>query len=129
LGEVHGNCLWAAGGRAALFRRAGGHGANAALAWQWNAETECSACIFGISAEKAAELLENEPDTEVRGFLGYAGWTGGQLEGELKHKAWVVAAIDSPDFSEVEGESLWKALLGRVKPDLLFRADAPMTHR
>ena len=63
--------------------------------------------------------------TEVRGFLGYAGWTGGQLEGELKQKAWVVAPIESPAFRAEQGEDLWKQLLGHVKPDLFFQADGP----
>ncbi len=126
LGEVHGEFAFGPLAGVALYS-GGPVGTEQMLlsAWQWNQETGVFRLHFGISAEKAAELLENEPGTEVRGFLGYAGWTGGQLEGELKHKAWVVAPIDSPDFSEENGEGLWKTLLGRVKPELLFRADAP----
>jgi len=126
LGEVHGE--FAFGPLAGVPLYSGGPVATEQMllsAWQWNAESGVFRLHFGISAEKAAELMENEPGTEVRGFLGYAGWTGGQLEGELKHRAWVITPIDSPDFSEEEGEDLWKALLGRVKPELLFRAGAP----
>ncbi len=126
LGEVHGE--FAFGPLAEVKLYAGGPVATEQMllsAWQWNAETGVFRLHFGISAEKAAELLESEPGTEVRGFLGYAGWTGGQLEGELKQTAWVVAPIDSPDFTEKHNEALWKALLARNKPDLLFRADAP----
>ena len=71
------------------------------------------------------DLLRSEPETEVRGFFGYAAWTSGQLENELKQKAWVVAPIDSPTFQEDQGEELWKRLLGRTKPELFFRAQAP----
>jgi putative transcriptional regulator len=94
-------------------------------AWRWSAEEGVFRLHFGITAEKAMELLETEPGTEVRGFLGYAGWTGGQLEGELKAKAWVVAAIDSPAFQEGTGENLWRNLIARVKPELFFQAEAP----
>jgi len=48
-------------------------GANAALGWQWNAETGVFRLHFGISAKKAAELLKR-PDTEVRGSR-LRGWT------------------------------------------------------
>jgi len=94
-------------------------------AWRWSAEEGIFQLHFGITTEKAIELLESEPGTEVRGFLGYAGWTGGQLEGELKAKAWVVAPIDNPAFQQETGEQLWKNLLGQVKPELLFQAEAP----
>lgn len=126
LGEVHGE--FAFGPLAEVKLYAGGPVATEQLllsAWQWNTETGVFRLHFGISAEKAADLLANESGTVVRGFLGYAGWTSGQLEGELKQTAWVIAPIDSPDFTEKSAEALWKALLARNKPDLLFRADAP----
>jgi putative transcriptional regulator len=94
-------------------------------AWQWNAAEGVFRLHFGITAEKAAELLQNEPGTEVRGFLGYAGWSDGQLERELKERAWVVAPIDTPAFQRAHDETLWKHLLLRIKPELRFQADAP----
>lgn len=94
-------------------------------AWRWSAEEGVFRLHFGITTEKAMELLEAEPGTEVRGFLGYAGWTDGQLERELKAKAWVVAPIDNPAFQEETGEGLWRNLLVRVKPELFFQAEAP----
>jgi putative transcriptional regulator len=126
LGDVHGE--FAFGPLASVKLYSGGPVSTEQMllsAWQWNAETGVFRLHFGISAEKAVELLEAEPGTEVRGFLGYAGWTGGQLEDELKHKSWVVAPIDNPDFQESNGETLWKKLIARNKPDLLLGADAP----
>jgi putative transcriptional regulator len=126
LGEAHGEFAYGPLANVKLY--CGGPVAKEQMllsAWRWNLETGVFRLHFGISAEKAAELLENEPGTEVRGFLGYAGWTGGQLENELQQKSWVLAPIDSPDFQENEGDGLWKNLLARVKPDLLLGADAP----
>jgi len=126
LGEAHGE--FAFGPLANVKLYCGGPVATEQMllsAWQWNLESGVFRLHFGISAEKAAELVESDPDTEVRGFLGYSGWTGGQLENELKHKSWVIAPIDSPNFQEDEGEDLWKHLLAQVKPDLLLRSDAP----
>jgi len=126
LGEVHGE--FAFGPLASVKLYSGGPVATEQMllsAWQWNADTGVFRLHFGISAEKATELLETEPGTEVRGFLGYAGWTGGQLENELKHKSWVVAPIETPDFQQSSGETLWKRLIASIKPDLLLGADAP----
>jgi len=126
LGEVHGE--FAYGPLAEVKLYAGGPVATEQMllsAWQWNSETGVFRLHFGISAEKAAELIESEPGTEVRAFLGYAGWTGGQLEGELAHKSWVVAPIDNADFQQENGVTLWKALLARVKPDLLLGGEGP----
>jgi putative transcriptional regulator len=126
LGDVHGD--FAYGPLASVKLYSGGPVATEQMllsAWQWNEAEGVFRLHFGISAEKAIELLDTEPDTEVRGFLGYAGWTGGQLETELQHKSWVVAPIDNPDFQEAGGEILWKKLIARIKPDLLFRADSP----
>jgi putative transcriptional regulator len=126
LGEAHGEFAYGPLANVKLY--CGGPVAKEQMllsAWQWNLETGVFRLHFGISAEKAAELLENEPGTEVRGFLGYSGWTSGQLENELRHKSWVLAPIDSPNLQQEHGEGLWKHLLARVKPELLFRADAP----
>jgi putative transcriptional regulator len=126
LGEMHGEFAYGPLAGVKLYR--GGPVSPEQMllsAWQWNEEAGIFRLHFGINADKATELLETEPNTEVRGFLGYAGWTGGQLEGELKQKAWVVAPIDDPGFQEEHGEELWKHLLGRVKPELFFQSEAP----
>jgi putative transcriptional regulator len=126
LGELHAEFAKGPLAKVRLYR--GGPVASEQMllsAWQWNAETGVFRLHFGITTEKAIELLDSEPGTEVRAFLGYAGWIGGQLEGELEEKAWVIAPIDSPDFQTDHGEVLWKHLLARVKPELLFRAEAP----
>src|SRR6202521_1228455 len=38
--------------------------------------------------EAAADPSEDAPS--VRAFLGYAGWSAGQLEAEMQQKAWIV---------------------------------------
>ncbi|MCL4113181.1 UNVERIFIED_CONTAM: hypothetical protein GTU68_051198 [Idotea baltica] len=50
------------------------------------------------------------PD-EVRFFVGYSGWSAGQLEEELKGKTWIVA--DPPEeFSfNIPADKLWQSVL------------------
>jgi putative transcriptional regulator len=41
-------------------------------------------------------------DKKIRFFLGYSGWSAGQLQEEIKENAWIVSKIDSAD--EIMGD-------------------------
>jgi len=70
--------------------------------------------------EEFAAALE-----EVRVFAGYAGWTGGQIEGELAEEAWFVApALESDVFTSAP-ETLWRDVLRRQPGKLAMFAYAP----
>jgi putative transcriptional regulator len=60
----------------------------------------------------------------LRAYVGYAGWSPGQLENELRMNAWVVCPFDfaCADFEEI---GLWKHLLAAHRPDLRLEADSP----
>lgn len=104
---------------------------------------------FGISEEKAAQLLEQDPDIDLRGFMGYAGWSGGQIEMELAQSAWVISAVDAEllkryppvpsaadqtikegvvdlsGYAAPSGKKLWRDVLVKVRPELSILTDAP----
>jgi len=48
-------------------------------------------------------------DKEIKFFVGYSGWTSGQLDAEIQDDAWIVADKYSPEilFSHDE-QNLWK---------------------
>ena len=48
---------------------------------------------------------------EVRGYLGYSGWGGGQLEREIAEGSWIVAPARAAHVFEVEAARLWKSVL------------------
>src|SRR3954452_3226839 len=58
--------------------------------------------------------LSQDPDVlasavdEVRLFSGYAGWTTGQLEGEIEAGAWFVVDALEDDILNPEPDSLWQ---------------------
>jgi putative transcriptional regulator len=79
---------------------------------------------FGIDPEKATQFLEEE-GTHVRGFLGYSGWSAGQLENEMKAKAWVVAEVPADLLDQSPDESLWRAVLGREGAEWRLFAGEP----
>jgi putative transcriptional regulator len=64
--------------------------------------------------------LDSDPDAldeEVAGlrvFAGYAGWSAGQLAGELAEGAWACVAGDPADvLAAAAGPELWRAVLRR----------------
>lgn len=56
--------------------------------------------------------------------LGYAGWGGGQLEGELRRNGWLTADADEEIVFGLADEAKWAAALGRlgIDPALLSGA-------
>lgn len=48
---------------------------------------------------------------KVKFFLGYSGWTEGQLEGEITRNSWVVSQSTNENIMIAEDESFWKASL------------------
>lgn len=77
-----------------------------------------------LDLSKPVEEFEDGLE-EVRVFAGYAGWTGGQLEAELREESWfVVDALEGDAFS-AEPEGLWREALRRQAGKLAMFAWAP----
>lgn len=66
---------------------------------------------LGGEYDNLLQILKNQhiQNNDIHFFLGYSGWSKGQLENEIAENAWVVSEIDT--FEEVILESksdLWK---------------------
>lgn len=70
--------------------------------------------------EEAAATL-----AEVRVFAGYAGWTAGQLDGEVEEEAWFVIDAREADLFTRDPETLWRDVLRRQAGKLAMFAFAP----
>lgn len=93
-------------------------------AWKFHADQSGFQLQFGIDPEKAGELLAEE-GTHVRAFLGYAGWTGGQLENELEQNAWVVTPLVPEMMSEAPDDNLWRQILTGLDSNWKLLVDEP----
>ena len=63
--------------------------------------------------------------SEVRLFAGYAGWSAGQLEGEVAEGAWWVLDALPADAFDPDPEQLWQRVLRRQGPPIAFAASYP----
>lgn len=93
-------------------------------AWKFHADQSGFQLMFGIDPQKAMELQQEE-GTHLRAFLGYAGWTGGQLENELEQNAWVVTPLVAELMNEKPDETLWRSILTELSHDWKLLVDEP----
>lgn len=67
---------------------------------------------LGHSLDDLLEIGEGfSPTKKVRLFAGYAGWSPGQLENEIKRKAWLTFPASVQLVFETPPELLWKKIL------------------
>jgi len=71
---------------------------------------------FAGSMDVLQQLAEHPPQ-DLRIFLGYAGWGGGQLEVELAQGAWVVAPLTPDVVFDVPADEMWDHVLRAMKID------------
>lgn len=77
-----------------------------------------------LEAEEATLRL-GDPTKRVCAFLGYSGWTAGQLEDELKKNAWVVYPTVPELMEPTKLGGIWKDIMRRSDPWLRLLAEAP----
>jgi len=64
------------------------------------------------SLDSLIELGESfSPTQKIKMFAGYAGWSPGQLEDEMKRKAWLTHAASLDLIFDSQPEQLWKNIL------------------
>jgi len=84
--------------------------------------------------EDASELVlgdvgfVQDPDVSARRgriFVGYAGWSAGQIEAELEEEAWIVVPAEADDVFSDDSDGLWSAVLRRQGGPLALLATMP----
>jgi len=63
--------------------------------------------------------------SQIRFFLGYSGWTAGQLERELKEDSWVILKVNPEIVMNNRGVETWKRVLRSFKNKYRMWADFP----
>jgi putative transcriptional regulator len=67
---------------------------------------------MGHSLDMLLEIGESfSPSKKLKLFAGYAGWSAGQLEGEMKRKAWLTHPASVELIFDTPPEKLWQMVL------------------
>ena len=123
LGELNGD--FALGALAGVPLYAGGPvQTEQLLLVAWQNQADGFRLHFGIEPDRAGQLATEE-GTELRAFLGYSGWSGGQLEKELKHETWIISDVPSDLLKYQQDEQLWRLVLGALGEEWRLLADEP----
>ncbi len=81
-------------------------------------------CSHNVSASDVEEFL-TDGNSLVRAFIGYSGWSGGQLENEIEHDSWLVRQPAPGMVSEPDDGSLWSKIMSSLGAWGKFQAGAP----
>ncbi len=63
---------------------------------------------------KAIAMDGDVTDAKLRFFLGYAGWSAGQLEFETSQNDWVVVAADESFVFQTDPRKLWTTIMSQL---------------
>ena len=78
------------------------------------------------SLDALSELGDSySPTQQVKVFAGYAGWSPGQLEEELRRGAWLTYPASVELVFQQEAEGLWKMVLRRMGWKTSLLSDSP----
>jgi putative transcriptional regulator len=69
---------------------------------------------YGGDFDEICEQIKNSknPNKEIRFFVGYSGWSPGQLDKEIKNESWITANnISTEDILDTKLDDLWRICL------------------
>jgi putative transcriptional regulator len=83
--------------------------------------------FWGGDIETVRDLIRNREinQSQIRFFLGYSGWSAGQLERELKEDSWVITRVRSEIVMSNRGDDTWKRVLRSFKSKYSMWAEFP----
>ena len=82
---------------------------------------------WGGDIDTIRELIKTGriKQSQIRFFLGYSGWSAGQLENELKENSWVIAKVKPDIILNNIVDDTWKRVLRSFKNKYRIWAEFP----
>jgi putative transcriptional regulator len=93
-------------------------------AFCWDPKSGRMQGFHHLGLEEAQMHLDTE-DSVVRAYVGYSGWSKGQLEGELVQKSWLVGNPAPDILSENRCGLLWRETVSGFGPWFQLMAEVP----
>jgi putative transcriptional regulator len=89
----------------------------------WNEDSGELECVTHLSTSDAAH--RHQEGYALRAFVGYAGWSSGQLEGELKQRAWITGRAEARLLDVETSDGMWRSLLRGMGPWFHLLSETP----
>lgn len=73
-----------------------------------------------VSADRdviEALLAAGKSASELRFYIGYSGWAGGQLEAEFERGSWHLVPADTDAMFSADADTLWQRLIEQLEPE------------
>jgi putative transcriptional regulator len=68
-------------------------------------------------------------DHQIRFFVGYSGWSKGQLDAELNAKTWIHLKKYQENLFEIDPSNMWREILKNQEGELKIMANYPLDPR
>ena len=83
---------------------------------------------WGGDFEKVVEMIKNDQleQNKIRFYIGYSGWSGGQLDDELKEKSWLTVKATRKLVFHGKFEEIWKESLKHLGGDYEMMINFPI---
>jgi putative transcriptional regulator len=91
------------------------------------AQPDDATVVFGdvylVSTKALLEktLAKSAGPDEFRVYLGYCGWSRGQLENEVRQGSWQIFNRSADAVFDADAKSLWRRLIARVEQNVASR--------
>ncbi len=96
-----------------------------------NSYTIQDGLYWGGNFETAITLLRDRviAEHQIRFFIGYAGWSDGQLDNELTEKSWLIHQATTPLVFKTPVEDIWKRALQEKGGEFALLSNYPIDPR
>lgn len=94
----------------------------AAFEWHQSGELKLNR---NVGSDGTSEVVEKKKLITVCAFVGYAGWGAGQLESEMKQKAWLLQKANPAVLKLDRLPNLWFDIMRNLGPWYRMLAEAP----
>ena len=76
----------------------------------------CDGVYWGGNFETVIRLIHEQQldEKRIRFFLGYSGWSSGQLDAEMEEKSWLTVQANKHLVFEKDEQSIWKKSLQQM---------------
>lgn len=94
-------------------------------------ETICDGVQLGMSWETLADAYRtlDDPNEDIRFYLGYSGWGAGQLDGEMEQRSWLISDASAPFVFETVEDHIWAKTVKSLGKEYEYLLTAPVDPR